>query len=83
MLVYQALSGALIPGALIWDWRWRLCREVLAAHLPRACSVTLAVCGSGSPAAALPLLNSQGLGFLALREQEAAVILKALTSFPL
>lgn len=74
------LSGAPIPGALSWEWWWRLCREVLVARLPRACSLMLAVSGSGSPAAALPLLISRSLGFLALTEQKPAVILKALTS---
>lgn len=56
------------------------CREVLVARLPRACFLMLAVSGSGSPAAALPLLISWSLGFLALTEQKPAVILKALTS---
>ena len=80
VLVCRVLSGAPIPGALSWEWCWRLCREVLVACLPRACSVMLAVSGSGSPAAALPLLISLDLGFVALREQEPAVILEALTS---
>lgn len=80
VLVRWMVSGAPIPGARSWERCGRLCKKVLVTRLRRACCVLPASSGSSGDTAALPLLISWGLVFLALREREPAGILKALSS---